>query len=49
MIAFSDLLKCHILVKKKQKKTKKNRIRESKIIETDMLPIIAGEHGFSIR
>ena len=48
MIAFSDLLKCHILVKKK-KKTKKNRIRESKIIETDMLPIIAGEHGFSIR
>lgn len=43
MIAFNDLLKCHILVKKK------NRIRESKIIEIDMLPIIAGEHGFSIR
>lgn len=45
MIAFSDLIKCHILVKKK----KNNRIRESKIIEIDILPIIAGEHGFSIR
>lgn len=44
MIAFNDLLKCHILVKKKN-----NRIRESKIIEIDMLPIIAGERGFSIR